>query len=185
LDLLQPLTDKTITQVLDPTLLLKKEEWDRIAAVPEIKEKYVLVYQVRKDARTISFANQIAKQLGAVVIQLDTDVSYANFKNENIDEKAGPNEFVGWIKNAACVVTTSFHGTAFSLIYQKDFYSIMLPDGKNTRSISLLKAVGLESRMVEFSDNVEFSSIDYTVSEELLTSEVAKSSRFLLNALQS
>ncbi len=181
--LLAPLTSQEITQVLDPTLLLEKQEWDKVAKTPNEKEKYVLVYEVRKDPRTLEFAKNIAEQLGAKVVQLATDVTINNYKDATVDAKAGAEEYVGWIKNAACVVTSSFHGTAFSVIYQKDFYSIALEDGKNTRVSSLLSKISLDHRIIPVGEKVQFEKIDYEQSSKDLKVEVKNSQDFLLKSL--
>lgn len=156
--LLQPLTDKKISVVLDPTLLADASVWDSFLGSKPLERKYVLVYQVRVDEATMRIANHIASQLGAKVVTIS---SYSTWKrSKHLYWAESPQAFVNWIKHASCVVTTSFHGTAFSIILNKSFYSLALGSG-DTRSASLLKLVGLEDRMIDKSALPSFQQIDY------------------------
>lgn len=183
LSLLQPLSKKEIVKVLDPTFLLDSSKWINTAKNIDKNSKYVLVYQVRQDSRTLKIANQIAKQLGAVVIQLVSQVSVSNYIDSNVAHDASPEEFIGYIKNAACVVTTSFHGTAFAVIFQKDFYYVALNDGKNTRTSSLLNSINLQDRMIKVESDPIFEEVDYSNSYKPLNEQIAESSTFLIKAL--
>ena len=118
-DLLQPLTSKKIETVLDPTLLANTDIWNSIVKRPLLNCKYVLVYQVRFDKNTRRIAQDIANQIGAKVIEITAWINW-KFK-KNVYQCCSPEEFLGWIKYASCIVTTSFHGTAFSVIFNKDY----------------------------------------------------------------
>lgn len=158
-NILQPLTDKNIFQVLDPTILIKNEVWENITPTINIKEKYVLTYQVRMHKETELIARRIADQLGAKVINL---VAWVRLNQKDTYQTASPEMFLAMIKNAECTVTTSFHGTAFSIIYNRPFYAIKLNDGKDSRVASLLSALNLEDRLIDTNANPNFSVIDYT-----------------------
>ena len=159
-DLLQPLTLKEIYQVLDPTLLIDSSIWNKIAISPKIPQKYVLVYQVRVNERTVQIANNIAKQIGGIVIETVAWLHRGCFKNKY--QTASPETFLGLIKHATCIVTTSFHGTAFSVVFNKPFYTLLLNDGGDSRSLSLLESVGLSERAISLQENPVFTSIDYS-----------------------
>lgn len=183
--LIQPLTSKKVSFVLDPTLILDLNIWEQITKKPLINFKYVLVYQVRHDKKTMQFAKEIANQLNVKLIQLVADVSFKNMFNQNINQKATPEEFLGYFKYAECIVTTSFHGTAFSLIFKKDFYTIELEDGKNTRSSSLLTSINLEDRIIKSEINPSFSKVDYNQKNILLEERKKESISFLNSALEN
>ena len=157
--ILQPLTNKKIEIVLDPTLLVNPKIWDNITKTPIIKGKYVLIYQVKGDENTKRIAELIAKEIGANVIELTAIIS-ARF-NKNKLQYESPENFLGFIKNASFIVTTSFHGTAFSIIFNRPFYSISL-GGNDTRVLSILKNVGLENRLIPKDCSPKFSEIDYS-----------------------
>lgn len=157
--LLQPLTGKDIELVLDPTLLAYKKIWDAIAIRPKINKKYILVYQVRYNVNTTRIARQLAKNINAEVIEITANLQM-HLPNKN-RQCESPEKFLGWVKNANCIVTTSFHGTAFSVIFNRPFYCIKLDDGGDTRSESLLKNLNLNDRMIGKEDIPTFSPVDY------------------------
>lgn len=180
--LLQPLTGKNIELVLDPTLLADKKIWDAIAIRPNINKKYILVYQVRYNVNTIRIARQLAKDINAEIIEVTSSLRIC-FSNKS-RQCESPEEFLGWIKNADCVVTTSFHGTAFSIIFNRPFYCIKLDDEFDTRSASLLKSLGLEYRFIDKKSTPTLSPIDYSVANERLSHLQIQSIDFLSKALE-
>lgn len=180
--LLQELTDKKIETVLDPTLLANSSTWNSILKPPFLQKKYVLIYQVRRDINVQRIASQIAKQINAEVIEIRAALNWTNHKY--VYQCCSPEEFLGWIKYASCVVTTSFHGTAFSLIFNKSFYCLKLGKG-DMRISSLLKSIHLENRLINKNDNPIFQKINYELPKELLAGLREKSYHFLYSALNS
>jgi len=159
LDLLQPLIDKPVVQVLDPTLMISPQIWDKIQSDNDEEDKYVAVYQVRNNVNTIRIAYHIANQIGAKVKIL---VASPQINMKDTEQTATPEDFVSTIRSAACVVTTSFHGSAFSVIFNRPFYTIKLNDGADSRSSSLLDSLDLKDRMIGINDLPTFTLIDYT-----------------------
>lgn len=181
--LLQPLSEKPINLVLDPTLIANKKIWHKLAIEPKIKKKYVLVYEVRTNPHTIQFANYIAKQLNAEVVRLFAWVDRFNNKNEYKCES--PEKFLGWFKNAECIVTTSFHGTAFSIIFEKPFYTMKLENEGNSRSFSLLNKLGITDRIIswESSIDLDFTMINYDKINSKLSDFKQESINFLKDSI--
>ena len=179
--LLQPLIGKPIYQVLDPVLMVPSQIWGRFLPKHENKVKYVLVYQVCGHKNTRQIAQHIAKQIGAKVKVL---VAAPQINIKNTFQTATPIDFVNTFRFAECVVTTSFHGTAFSIIFNRPFYSIKLNVGTDSRSSSLLKSVGLEQRMIDVNDLPVFSQIDYSEVNQKLDVLRVKSQDYLLGSLQ-
>lgn len=180
--LLMPYTNKPIKVVLDPTLLVSKVVWNKLS--DNVKRRnYVLVYQVREDPDTIEFAKHIARQLNADIVKLVAWVKRKKGKVE--DASASPEDFVSYIKHASCVVTTSFHGTAFSVIFNKPFYCLKLGDGCDNRANSLLGALSLDNRMFGKNERPTFSPIDYSLSNEKLEQMRNESNSFLSLSLKN
>lgn len=177
--LLQPLTDLNVSVVLDPTLLADISIWNDIAKDPNIKDKYVLVYQVRTNDSTLYIADNIAKQINAKVIEI-TAWHDIKFRNNKLQYES-PESFLGLIKNASCIITTSFHGTAFSIIFNRPFFCIQLDDEEDTRSISLLKSLKIENRLISKDDNPVFVNIDYKEINKRM-SQLKKSSLEILTS---
>ena len=179
---LQPKTPLKIETVLDPTMLVDRSVWEKIAEPPALKEKYVLLYQIVHDPNAERIAREIAAQIGAKVVSL---ASYA-LRRGMLKEET-PEQFVGWFKNAACTVTTSFHGTAFSLIFEKPLYYVGRGLAAENRPKQILRALGLESRYLRpGAPCPEFSEIDYARVNETrggICALQARSRAFLESAL--
>lgn len=173
--------DKSVKVVMDPTFLLDVKRWDKIIQRTKIEGKYVLVYQVKTNPETLRIANCIARQIGGLVVELK---AFLSLTHRSKYQCASPETFLSCIKYASCVVTTSFHGTAFSLIFNRPFYTIRLNADVDARSESLLGKLDLLDRLLDSNVSPVFSEIDYqdvNLKRQRLTNE---SERFLLEALE-
>lgn len=180
--LLQPLTKKRIYTTIDPTLLAGRDIFENIAKNPNIKKPYILVYEVASYPETLRMAQHIATQIDAEIVYLMS--SFRSAKNLSIkDLDASPDEFVGYIKNAACVVTTSFHGTAFSIIFNRPFYTIRQNNKADTRAHSLLNRIGLLDRFVDLTALPTLTDVNYIDINVLLQNEIRSSREFISNSL--
>lgn len=178
--LLQPLTHQPITKVLDPTLMVDPKVWDNFTCKERLPKKYVLVYQGRSSAHTLRIAKDIARQIDAEVVVLGTWLSL----NSHLSYKSvSPEGFIHAIRNATCVVTTSFHGTAFSIIFGRPFYTVKLNDGADSRSQSLLTTLQLQHRMIDINDTPVFMPIDYDQPKAILETLRQQSQEFITKAL--
>ena len=179
--LLQPLTNKHISQVLDPVLMAPSQIWNNFSSDKVGVEKYVVVYQVCYYPDTLRIAHHIATQIEAKVKVLVAGSVFRPIEDTN--QTATPEDFVDIIRNAACVVTTSFHGTAFSVVFNRPFYTIKIKDGGDTRSRSLLTSLGLEGRMLNVEDSPIFTEIDFSTVNKKMEYLRSNSQEFLLNSL--
>lgn len=168
--------------VLDPTLLISPSIWERWKG-PVIKGDYILVYQAREDINVIRIAKNLAYTNKCQVITIDF---YPSSQSKGCKHYiASPIEFVRLIKYAKCVVTTSFHGTAFSIICQTPFYTIRLNDGADDRSYKLLSSLNLKDRMIDKeSNNIELKNIDFSKVKDLWIKLQKKSQQYLTNSLK-
>lgn len=146
---------------LDPTLLLESYEWDAIAKKPEIEYEYILAYSVNLPERVRSIANSIAKKMNKKLIIITLNNKFVAKNGEINKSLASPEEFLGYIKNAKFVITNSFHGTVFSVIYKKQFITIMNNKNglDNSRLVSLMNSLGLEKNLIN--DTLEYDEIDF------------------------
>lgn len=160
---------------VDPTLLLKKEEWEElINDAPIIKGKYILYYSVNCRRYSWEIAKKLSNLTHIPVINLveHPKAFMAGFKNRY---DKGPLEFLNILKNAEYVVTNSFHGVAFSINFRKKFVPVFQKvDGEiqlEERKFDLLKRVGLESLIITDMNEKELekvNTIDYpTVDEKI------------------
>lgn len=149
--LLADLGIDNISVVLDPVFLLDKSEWHQLSLKGNLyglsHESYVLVYDfLGNDENMISFVKAYAKEKSLKIVSLN-DFSERDYADININN-AGPLEFLALINNAACVVASSFHATAFSVILEKEFYTFDLKGYNNSsRMLDFLSSIGLQERM--------------------------------------
>jgi polysaccharide pyruvyl transferase WcaK-like protein len=156
---LQPLYNEKIQVVLDPTFLVEKNVFEDIATNLNMTEKYVLIYHLRWTKEAIEIAQKIADEKKLKIIQV-----YAGFKafikGDEHKQNLGPEELLSYIINADFIITTSFHGTALSLIFEKQFFVLAL--GSHTRQRNLLKDLGIEQRMIKGVNELDVNElIDY------------------------
>lgn len=124
--LLQGLVDKTIDLVLDPTLLLSRNEWESICSGEYPEGKYVFCYFLGDNIQQRNLAIEYAKEKHCELVS----VPYLNGEYRKADSEMectkvydmSPRRFLQLIKNAACVFTDSFHASVFSHIFQRDFF---------------------------------------------------------------
>lgn len=183
-NIVNKVANKHAELVLDPTLLLNKDEWKQCASGFNPNEgKYVLIYEVHPSEKIQQMALDYAHKNNLLVYRVGVRGIF-NWKTKGITNLVdiGPADFVSLFENAAMVFTNSFHGTAFSVNLGKDFYTILSKAGKkNSRMTSLLSILELESRIIYQEDNsvVDYSSYDKRKAQELLQTERDKSVRYL------
>lgn len=170
--------EKVMT-VLDPTLLLSKEDWIGMEKKPQrgIPEKYILVYYLEKDASRDEIIKTAAKKLGLPVVNIFPNGKKAEY--ESIDDYiAGPGEFIYYFHNAEYVITNSFHATVFSLIFGKKFLATAR-DGQESRIEDLLNTVKMKERLVKSEKQWEVLLEDVNDTADIFEAGRAESLEFL------
>ena len=139
----------------DPTLLLPKEVWEKLSIMPVIKGKYILVYKITKADQLIRFAKDLAKKTGLPIIYIPNDLKSGIVGSLKLS--VGPREWLGYIHNAEYVVTNSFHGTVFSILFGKKFFAEVSDkvNPSTSRLMTLLSMFGFEDRIINrFNDEL-------------------------------
>ena len=177
-NIVQDLTGNTPELVCDPVFLLKKEDWAKVAA-PVEEKGYILLYSINR-TKAYAYAQSLAKEQNKKIVYLAAPLKQQGVFIAKREE--GPAEFVSWFRNADLVVTDSFHGTAFSLLFNKQFVSLI--DSKNTRNsriVDLLDKLDLSDRILEnFEDTKKvLETIDYTVVGQKMDDYVNVSLQYL------
>lgn len=146
--LIESLTGKkNIVSVVDPVFLVPKEHWKSILSKVK-QQNYLVCYFVKNHNidKKISLAHKIAADKGLKVIIINSRITKYNFF-EHVVSDAGPIEFLSLINGADFVCTDSFHGTAFSLLLEKQFITLIEnSEGTDNRKLGLLDTVGLRNR---------------------------------------
>lgn len=145
--------------VLDPTLLANKEIWDSFDNDTFKGKDYVLYFGARPCATYPNVlrdkATSLAKQYGCEVMSIDFNTD-------------SPVDFVNKFRYAKAVVTSSFHGTAFSLIFNRPLYAVMYGDEQDARYAEVLKSIDAEDMLVELRQELMPRNSDYsTVNEKI------------------
>lgn len=183
---IKKITSKEVINTLDPTLITSQQLWSKIISCSSKNEKYVLVYMLSMNEEVLKIASRISKMLGIDVWYINNSYKKNKYGFKNI-RKVGPKEFLDLFKNASFVVTNSFHGTTFSIIFNKNF--ITVPHlTRGNRMKDLLKKLQLQDRIVTNSNEIRDDykiHIDYTKVEYLLREAQKQSTYYLLNSINS
>lgn len=172
--ILQSLTTKEIFRVVDPVFLLDRSRWDALCGKRIEKERYVFVYGTQMTQELKDIAYKIAEEKNLKICSV-----FPMKKAKTIDYYAGPLEFINYIKYADYVVTTSFHCTAFSIMYEKKLFEV-LHSQTGSRAADLLELVGMgPSCMYDTSRKIENYSWDYSQAKNKLEKEVLKSKEYI------
>ena len=133
----------------DPVFLMDREFWSKLAdeSSVNIAKPYLFVYQVRYSDQFLGRAKDLAAARGLELVVLSAKVEQ---ENSPCVAQAGPADFVKLIRDASVVMTNSFHGTALSMIFGKEYYSPRMDDGKDSRVESLLRTGADVEASVEF-----------------------------------
>lgn len=176
---------KPVSVVLDPTLLLYREEYEEIKVPSKYSEKYILVYMMENNRDMVHLANRISIVTGLPIIQRKPG---RIFKNE-LDSffTHTPGEFLGDLEKAEYVITNSFHGTVFSIIYERPFISLLHSE-TGSRTIDLLESLGLEDHILsdvkDFKNMGQFTIEEPQVLKERIETLRAESIEFLKQVVQ-
>lgn len=173
-------TGKEVPTVSDPVFLLSPREWSKITTRPRDGE-YIFVYDLNGGSKLIEIANKIKKETGLPIICI-TASKFAN-KRYNVDElhiDAGPLEFVSYINHANYVVTDSFHGTAFSVLFRRKFISYIALEHAASRIQSLLDRLGIADRIFYNTKDFNINKVEFSEYEEELEQLIAASKQYLI-----
>lgn len=151
-------TNKPISITIDPTFLLEQKDYLRLAKLPS-NRNYILVYHLIDASQMSDLAHRIAEKEKKTVIEI-----HAGFKSS--DKKGchlyniGPEALLGYITQADMIITTSFHGLVFSILFHKRFW--VIDNGSFNRQRNLLESLGLQNRVLGECPNVDYTElIDY------------------------
>lgn len=191
-ELLENLLGRYVKPVLDPTFLLKKEEWSElIKNQNDNTEPYILTYFLGEKKEHRKFVKQLRDKTGYKIISIPT--AYLEMADDTVQKEwCGPDRFLELIKNATIVCTDSFHGMALSINMNKDFYSFCKTShsettSENSRITDVLEKFGLGKRLVELDTPVPdvLESIDYDKVNSILKREREDSESYLKNMLET
>lgn len=189
-------TGRDVPLVCDPALLLTADEWNEEALVGRLEEEpYIFCYFMGNNPWQREFVKKMKVKTGYKVIALLHLDQYIRSDEEYADVApydVSPAGFINLVKNAEMVCTDSFHGTVFSLIYGKRFFTFKRFADKatlstNTRIDTLLKRMNVQDRLVNERDSVDAmlsKDIDYQIVHKNLDMFRVDSLKYLTDALE-
>ena len=174
-----------VTDMADPVFLLNREEWERLRLLPPERD-YVLLHWTEYNEDMRQYAGTLARLLHKKVIQTSAPARNGMAGGE-LHITGGPAEFIGYIRNAACVVTNSFHAAAFSILFERQFL-VFGHSTYNARLSGMLKRLELGGRLWEESRPPEpdriWDEIDWEAVRKRLETERGRSFRFMRSGLE-
>lgn len=187
------LPDKNVELVCDPTLLLPKTEYSKLMGKENVKEPYIFLYTINYSDEILQAAQKLSQETQIPVYAPFTGYSCIKCRKYGIKVlyDVGPAEFLWLIENATYTCSNSFHGIAFSIIFEKQFCrpTFVNEDGTlamDDRIDNLLSQLGLNERTVKYSDvtsKLLQRVIDYTLVREKLDKIRENGIRYLETAL--
>lgn len=162
--LLEDVTGREVSHVLDPTLLLDQKDWETYCTYEVPEEPYIVVYFLGEKKEHRQMVDQIRKQTGWKVITLPA--AYLEMGQDTYEKVwGGPAEFLSLIKGAALVCTDSFHGTMFSINFRKNFFTFCKSSdtdetSENSRLYSALDMFGLSERIIKGKRDISTEELD-------------------------
>jgi UDP-N-acetylglucosamine transferase subunit ALG13 len=148
------LTGKEAEWVLDPTLLFSSDDWNKVAEPKRLyKGPYILCYLLGYSfdpfPYTYDLVNLLKEKLRMNAVFIGGDPYNALARRNKVFPNLGPSQFLALFRDASFVVTTSFHGTVFSLNYSKSFYTVVNNEKTlDDRQLSIVKMLGAEDRVI-------------------------------------
>lgn len=188
---------KNIELSLDPVFLLDEIHWNNVQKKCEIEKPYIFTYLLNRDENSRNEIEKFAKKKDMQIVT----IPHARGEYNECDEKfgdiklydVGPEEFLGLISNAQLVITDSFHGTCFSIIYKKQFFSII--NGVDSQSITtnarlftLLNSLDLNDRLItdrDISQLLDCAEVEYFKVDAKKQRRVQQSKVWLTKVLEA
>ena len=186
--LIKEMTGREAIQLVDPTLMVDGETWKNILGIDDKESNYILAYFLDKPSELARKAiTELRAALKYEVIAIPYQFDDMSYCDKMVS--SGTIEFLDLINNAKCVLTDSFHGTAFSINLHTPFYVFSRAYGtahsQNSRVESILKKVKMQARFEPKDVLVQYDQIDFAYSERVLIEERKNAREYISNALKT
>ncbi len=178
-EIVKSMTGRDAKVMPDPTLLLNQKIWNEMCVMPKQIGKYILVYKITKADKLLPFSKELSKKTGLPIVYIPNDLKSGSIGK--LKTNVGPEEWLGYIKNAEYVVTNSFHGTVFSILFNKKFFAEVSSkvNPSTSRLKSLLEMFDLGKRTIEkFTDEMLIEELDSEAINNVLLLERNKAHDF-------
>ena len=191
--LLERILNREVKTVLDPTFLLDRDRWLEMTNDEKSEKnngRYIFTYFLGEKKEHRVFVKELSRKTGLKIVSIPA--SYLEMRDKEVEKEwVGPSGFLQLINNAEIVCTDSFHGTALSIVFNKNFYSFCktadsTETSENSRLYNVLNQFELSDRMInlqtEVPDNLD--DIDYEAVNKILEKRKNESMEYLINMLR-
>ena len=186
--LISEISAKSVSTVLDPVLLKSATEWQEALSLKKTNEKYLLCYILGTHQWYNDYIKSLAKDMGLKIKWIPVNPEQADFLYGDTSP-CGPKEFVELIYNAEYICTDSYHGTLFSLLFNKQLTILErytdLENSQNERFYSLFSQLGIDKTIIseKIFEKSDAELLNYDIINRSLAKEREKSLHYLLSAL--
>lgn len=185
--LIKDVADKDAIQLVDPTLMIGGDTWRNSLNVEDKDGNYILAYFLDKPSeKALAAIKQIKEKMDCEVIGIPYKFEDMNYCDKIVP--TGPIEFLDLINNAICVLTDSFHGTAFSINLHTPFYVFGRAYGsahsQNSRVESILRKMNMTDRFEPADVFTTMNEVDFEYSEKVLAEERQKAKDYIINSIK-
>ena len=174
---MRALINREASCVVDPCMLLSAEAWHEIAELSLKRTNFIFIYQLFRNPKIIETAIDLRNRLGVEVLVLSPYPLPFPPKGIHKLGRITPKAFITYFYRANAVISDSFHGTLFSILFKKPFYTL-LPGAKTGRITTLLQKLGLSDRIVTL-EPLPSITVDYQIVDSLLQQEIQGSLNFI------
>ena len=176
--------DVPVQRVIDPTLLLDASFWNKYLSPIKI-ENYVLVYQLHNDEKLGRYAKRVADEMNLPLVRISASFHQITREGKFVwCPEMG--QFLSYIKNATCMITDSFHGTAFAINFNTPFVEVLPNNNTGTRNMSILRMTGLSHRILRDEEDIQLAKnkVDFTEANEVLKEKRIESLEILKKMIE-
>lgn len=186
-ELIKEITGRDVEVVVDPTLLLTKDEWSEHAKSKRLDDPYILCYFLGSNVEHRSWVERLSNKTGYKIVVLPFATKDFYWGDERLFE-VGPREYLSLIENAKAVCTDSYHGMLFSINFNKEFYAFLRFEendelNQNSRVFNLLDRLDLSDRIVDPNSDDEYGRIAWELVNSTVKDERNRSVEYLKRSL--
>ena len=180
---LSDLLGREVLHVLDPCFLLKSKEWRGLERPLDIPHRYMFCYLIGKSKKYRRDIVELAKDSGLQIVAYTGDSADADWSDVH-HSRLDPREFIYLVRNAEMVMTDSYHGMVFSLMFERQFvpflrFSCKDVKNENSRVLSLLRQISLSDLLIDEQTVIKQPTIDYPLVSDRLRALKEKSYNYL------
>lgn len=184
-EFIQSITEREVSVNIDPTLLLDADQYSRYLGISRELRDVIFMYSNNADAKLLDFVNLLSQHTGMPIMAITRLDEMLFVDGSAVYKQISPKEWINAIASSAIVITDSFHGLMFSLIFEKPFYIYTKQRNNISRITEILKQCNLyDRRLAELGSVDRFDyNIDFSGARKVIQEGKYKAITYLKNLL--